>query len=75
MVSARRDYEWDHTSLVVATLANANRVKGKPIRPEDIHPTRTSSGGNGDVSVKLTKDNFHLLKEFATNVPRAKGAM
>lgn len=68
MATARRDYEWDHTSLIVATLCNANRTKGKPISPEDIHPTRSRNGKRGDNSVKLTRDNLHVLKAFATNV-------
>ena len=45
MVAGKRDYEWDHTSLVVATLINANKGKGKPVSPNDIHPTRSSGGG------------------------------
>ena len=69
MVSAKRDYDWDHTSLVVATLINANKGKGKPVKPEDVHPTRSSGGGGGgDVSVKLTRDNISILKQLATNV-------
>jgi hypothetical protein len=70
MVIAKRDYEWDHTSLVVATLINANKGKGKPVKPEDIHPSRQSSGAQhkGDVSMKLTRNNINMLKHFASNV-------
>ena len=71
MVAGKRDYEWDHTSLVVATLINANSTgKGKPVSPNDIHPTRSGNGGGGrgDVSVKLTRDNISILKQLATNV-------
>lgn len=73
MAAARRDYEWDHTSLVVATLCNANRTKGKPVKPEDIHPTRTGNTSKGDHSVKLTRDNINVLKAFATNTVKEDG--
>lgn len=73
MAAARRDYEWDHTSLIVATLCNANRTKGKPVKPEDIHPTRAGSASKGDHSVKLTRDNINVLKAFATKTVREDG--
>lgn len=43
MAEAAEQAEWDRTSIVWATLANANRDERKhpePFIPEDIHPLR-----------------------------------
>lgn len=70
MVAGKRDYEWDHTSMIASILINANKGKGKAVTPQDIHPTRDSTGsrGRGDMSVKLTRDNISILKNLAGNV-------
>lgn len=46
MATAVERSQWDHTSLLWATLANANRDETKqrrPFMPEDIHPFRQPS--------------------------------
>ena len=73
MVAGKRDYEWDHTSMIASILINANKGKGKAVTPQDIHPTRSSKGNSrGDMSVKLTRDNIGILKNLAGNVPRGE---
>ena len=65
--------EWDHTCEILAMIANVNRAKGKPpIRAKQIHPFKRraqgdTAGGSGKQSVKITRDNIHLLKQL---VPR-----
>jgi len=34
---------WDHTSSVMALLANVNSAKGKKFEPDDFHPYTTKS--------------------------------
>ena len=63
MAEARVDAEWNHTSAVLAMLANVNRDPKKrgPYHPEEFHPLkrrRSSSTG-----IPITRDNIGLLKK------------
>jgi len=63
MAEARVDAEWNHTSAVLAMLANVNRDPKKQslYHPEDFHPLkrcRSSSTG-----IPITRDNIGLLKK------------
>jgi len=61
MAEARLDDEWNHTSAVLAMLANIHRdpKKHRPFRPEDFHPYRRRS----TVGVRITGENIGLLKK------------
>lgn len=39
----RQSIMWDHTSSVMALLANVNSAKGKKFEPGDFHPYTTKS--------------------------------
>jgi hypothetical protein len=46
MAMARVRLEWDQTSLIWSTIANANRdpkEQPKPFLPSDVHPLRNAS--------------------------------
>ena len=66
MATAHEKSAWNHTSSIVATLCNANRAKGKAaVKPEDIHPYKSSKDGSNSKGIPLTKDNISVLKAFA----------
>jgi len=63
MTEARLDADWNHTSAVLAMLANAHRdpKKHRAFTPDDFHPLRNRRrGGNG---IPLTTKNIRLLKK------------
>ena len=62
MAEGRVDAEWNHTSAILAMLANVNRDPKKhgPYRPEDFHPPRRRDRSEG---VPITRENVSLLKK------------
>ena len=62
MAEGRVDSEWNHTSAVLAMLANVNRDPKKhgPYRPEDFHPLKRRSNSQG---IRITRENIGLLKK------------
>ena len=62
MAEARVDAEWNHTSAVLAMLANVNRDPKKhgPYRPEEFHPLKRRDRSHG---VPITRENVSLLKK------------
>ncbi len=40
MIEARQDNDWDHTSMLLALIANVHRNQkhSKPVYPRDFHP-------------------------------------
>jgi len=73
MAEARVDAEWNHTSAILAMLANVNRDPKKrgAYHPEEFHPLkrrRSSSTG-----IPITRDNIGMLKTvFVPAASRAK---
>jgi len=61
MAEARLDDEWNHTSAVLALLANIHRdpKKRRPFRPDDFHTYRRSR----DCGMRITRENIGLLKK------------
>ena len=61
MAEARLDDAWNHTSAILALLANIHRdsKKHRAYRPEDFHPYRRRSS----VGVRITRENIGLLKK------------
>ena len=55
---------WQHTSNLMALLANINRdpKKGRPFKPSDFNPTLSKSSG----AIVVTKENIAHLKTFFT---------
>lgn len=46
MVRGRMDAEWDHTSCLLALIANVNRGKNtSPFKPWQFHPSGRRRGG------------------------------
>lgn len=62
MAEARVDAEWNHTSAVLAMLANINRDPKKHgfYRPEDFHPLKRPPKAAG---IRITRENIGLLKK------------
>lgn len=60
MADARLEDEWNHTSAILALVANVNRdpKKHRPYRPEDFHPFRRKRSAG----VRITRENIRLLK-------------
>lgn len=58
---------WQHTSFAVAYMleVNRDRKKGKPIPANKLNPWEST--GDNSTGIKLTAENRHLLKAFATN--------
>lgn len=67
MAAARRDADWDHTSLLASILINANKTKGNPVKPEDIHPNRNRGGGESQGVSLRTEKGREALKQLAKN--------
>lgn len=61
MAEGRMDAEWNHTSAILAMLANVNRDPKKhgPYRPEDFHPLKRRTHAQG---IRITRENIGLLK-------------
>jgi len=61
MAEARLEDEWNHTSAVLALLANVHRdpKKRRAFRPEDFHPYRRRAS----VGTRITRENIGLLKK------------
>jgi hypothetical protein len=61
MAEARLDDEWNHTSAILALLANIHRDPKKhgPYRPEHFHPFKRKAS----VGVRITRENIGLLKK------------
>jgi hypothetical protein len=61
MAEARVDAEWNHTSAILAMLANINRDPKKhgPYRPEDFHPLKRHARSEG---IRITKSSIGVLK-------------
>jgi len=61
MTEARLEASWDHTSALMALLANVNRDPKRhgPYRMEDFHPfrRRTAQG------IRITRQNIGLLRK------------
>jgi len=62
MAEGRVDAEWNHTSAILAMLANVNRDPKKrgPYRPEDFHPLKRRGSSQG---IRITRQNIGLLKK------------
>ena len=69
MAEGRLDQAWNHTSAILALLANVHRdpKKRRPFRPEDFHPFKRRSS----VGVRITRENIGLLKKAF--IPAAAG--
>jgi len=66
MAEARVDAEWNHTSAILAMLANVNRdPKHSSYHPEDFHPLRRRR--NRSAGIPVTRDNIGLLKVFCSS--------
>jgi hypothetical protein len=63
MAEARVDAEWNHTSAVLAMLANVNRDPKKhgPYHPEDFHPSKRRQ--HSSTGIPITRSNIGLLKK------------
>ena len=63
MAEACVDADWNHTSAVLAMLANVNRDPKKhgPYRPEDFHPLKRRERRPG---IRITKSSIGMLKVF-----------
>jgi len=61
MAEARLDDEWNHTSAVLAMLANIHRdpKKHSAYRPEHFHPFKRKTS----VGIRITRENIGLLKK------------
>ena len=68
MAEARVDAEWNHTSAILAMLANVNRDPKKhgPYRPEDFHPLKRRASPQG---IRITKSSIGILKVFCNAGP------
>tara|TARA_R100000900_G_scaffold47912_1_gene38636 strand:- start:757 stop:981 length:225 start_codon:yes stop_codon:yes gene_type:complete len=51
---------WDHTSSMMALLANINSTKGKTFRPDDFHPFL----GKSNQGVQSKEEAFALLEKM-----------
>ena len=40
MAEGRGRFQWSQTSAILAVLINANRTKGKQVKPDDLNPYR-----------------------------------
>ena len=59
---------WDHTSLVVATILNVNRAKGRaPIKPSAVNPWQCGASGR---RIALRPGNISELKKLLPDAAR-----
>ena len=63
MAEARAREAWNHTSAVLAMIANANRdpKKSRPLKPGDFHPY----AGKRKPGIPVTAANIQVLKRLA----------
>ncbi len=63
MTEARLSHVWDHTSSMLAMLANCHRdpKKQRAFSAERFHPYRTKRSGSGGLAI--TRKNIGLLKK------------
>lgn len=69
MARARIDAEWNHTSAILAMLANVNRDPKRhgPFSPSHFHPMRSKEDPQG---IPITRDNISMLKVFCGSKPQ-----
>ena len=68
MYEGRSREAWEHTSLLVATILNVNRAKGRAaIKPSAVNPWECGSGGR---RIAVTRDNIGQLKQLLPNRKR-----
>ena len=73
MADARQKHNWDQTSLIWSTLANANRdhkKTRKPFLPSMVHPYREDS--EYEQSDGHTLDDFRMVIEGMSSNGRKK---
>ena len=64
MAEGRDRHLWNHTSAVLAMLANANRdtkKRKRPFGPDEFNPYTAHSRRTG-AGIPVTADNIHVLK-------------
>lgn len=64
MADAKMDQDWNHTSEVLALIANANRDPKKrrePFTSDDFHPLREKKSKRGR-GIPITGKNIELLR-------------
>ncbi len=68
MYEGRSRERWEHTSLVVATILNVNRAKGRAaIKPSAVNPWECGAGGR---RIALRRDNIGELKKLLPDAAR-----
>ncbi len=65
MAEARSRQQWNHTSAILAMLANVHRdaKKSRPFKPADFHPHRKS------IPPTVTKVGIDVLKQVFVDRP------
>jgi hypothetical protein len=58
MASAAAEERWNHTSAILAMLANVNRTKGKPIGPDAFHPLKRHGSDKMKADITVLRDVF-----------------
>jgi len=69
MAEGRAKENWQHTSALMALIANAHRdpKKGKAFEPDDFNPYSEKTSGSRQVGmIVVTKENVSLLKQAFT---------
>jgi hypothetical protein len=72
MAESRSRERWNHTSSILALLANCHRdpKKGRRLKPADFHPYQQANARRGP----LPKAEFNVLKQvFVDRRPLATG--
>lgn len=72
MAEAVQMLEWDQTSVLWATLANANRDEKKrpqPFMPTDIHPLRKPSDED---AAKVAEPDWHTINSIKAQYKTTK---
>lgn len=65
MAKAKRRHDWRQTSMIITTIANANRdtkKRKRPYHPNDFMPPDLAEGIKRMAGFKLTPQNLHVLK-------------
>ena len=74
MADTRMDQDWNHTSEVLALIANANRDPKKrrePFTSDDFHPLREKKSKRGR-GIPITGKNIHLLRALVPKRAKPK---